>query len=282
MVSSNYAFQWALTFTCQLWGCKHWADHSACTDVPLHSLFQPPRVSNLMSYKTGPIFSYSGTSQRAKEIELEHWDVWLVNSTPAVKGLQETALLKHPCHNRGSTVCVLLWKNSGSLLCEDYSDFANLWEHPCLPFSPASFQYSSEYLELPGLTLLGRKKDKSWDTKSCLKSSNLFYSLGKVQGWVLVNAEALGKCFWTSSRLQAWVEATTFAFSMSCESEKCNSVLRHPEFIFFKIFHSISEWTLSLKPKIFTIYFYFTSVHSFSKKTKHFLWKQDFLYIFIF
>lgn len=79
----------------------------------------------------------------------------------------------------------------------------------------------------------GRKEGKSWDTKSCLKSSNLSYSLGKIQGWVLVHAESLGACFWISLRLQAWVEATTFAFSLSCQSEMHNSAVRHPSFCFF-------------------------------------------------
>lgn len=104
--------------------------------------------------------------------------------------------------------------------------------------------------------------------KSCL--SNFSYSLGKIQGWLLANAEAVDTSFQTTWRLQAWLEATTFAFSMSCESEKCNSALRHPEFFYIYIFHSLSEWTLSLKPKIFTVHFYFISVHSFYKKIKWF------------
>lgn len=174
-------------------------------------------------------------------------------SSPAVKGLQETSLSKHSCHKRGLTVCALLQKNSGSLklLNGDYSVFANLLERQCFPIPPASFRYSTEYLDLPVLTLycrqerrqelffsVGRKEDKSWDTKGCFKSSKLSYSLGKIQGWVLANAEALDTCFWTISRLQAWVEATTFAFSVSCDSEMCNSAFRHPEFIFSNIsFH---------------------------------------------
>lgn len=106
-------------------------------------------------------------------------------------------------------------------------------------------------------TVLGRKEDKSWDTKTCLKSSNLSYSLGKIQGWVLVNAEALGMCFQTSSRLQAWVNPPFLHFPYLVRSEMYNSTLRQTDF-FLYIFNSISQWTLSLKLKIFTVHFYFT------------------------
>lgn len=82
-------------------------------------------------------------------------------------------------------------------------------------------------------TVLGRKEDKSWETKSCLKSSNLSYSLGKIQEWVLVNAEALGTCFRTSSRLQAWVEAPLLHFP--CPVETCNSQAPRILFISFYI-----------------------------------------------